>query len=67
MPKPPRTSLFEPKNKSTKRIAISKRRKRRRINNSQIDLATDSEKKTPICAKSVPTRPKVLLFEPKKK
>ena len=45
MQKLPKVSLFEPKNKSTKRIAISKRRRRRRIKYSHIDLATDSEKK----------------------
>ena len=41
----PKISLFEPKKKSIKRVAISKRSRRRRINYSQIDLATDSEKK----------------------
>ena len=41
----PKISLFEPKTKSTKRIAISKRRRRRIIDYSQIDWATDSEKK----------------------
>ena len=45
MPKLPEIPLFEPKVKSTKRIGISKRRRRRRINYSRIDLATDSEKK----------------------
>ena len=45
MPKLPQFSLFEPKNKSTNRIAISKRRRRGGINYSPIDLVTDSEKK----------------------
>ena len=63
----PKISLFEPKKKSTKRIAISKRRRRRIIDYSQIDLATDSEKKTPMGAKNVQKRPEVFLFEPKKK
>ena len=45
MPKLPKISLSEPKKKSTKRIAISKRRRKRRINYSQNDVATDSEKK----------------------
>ena len=45
MPKLPKIPLFEPKKKPTKRIAISKTRRPRRINYSQIDLATDSEKK----------------------
>ena len=49
----PKISLFEPKKTLTKRIAILKRRGSRRINYSQIDLATDS-KKNPICAKNVP-------------
>ena len=41
----PKISLFEPKKKSTKRIAISKRRRSRRTNYSQIHLATDLEQK----------------------
>ena len=67
MPKLPKISLFGPKTKSTKTIGISKRRRRRRINYFQIDLETDSEKKTAIYAKNVPKQPKGLLFEPKKK
>ena len=45
VPQLPERSLFEPRKRSKKRIAISKRRRRRGINYSQIDLATDSEKK----------------------
>ena len=45
VPKLPKISFFERRKKSTLRIAISKKRRRRRINYSQIDFATDSEKK----------------------
>ena len=41
----PKISLFEPKKKSIKTIAMSKRRRRRRLNYSHIALATDLEKK----------------------
>ena len=55
----PKISLFERKRKSPKRIAISKRRRRRKINYSQIDLATDSVKRSSImcskCAKTAKT------------
>ena len=44
VPKLPKISLFEPKKNSKNRMAISKRRRRTRINYSQINLATDSEK-----------------------
>ena len=67
MPKLNKISLFEPKKKSTKRIAISKRRIRRRISYCQIDLATDSDKKTPICAKNVLKCSKRVTFWTRKK
>ena len=67
MPKLSKISFLEAKKKSTKRIAISKRRRRTVIHYSQIDLATDTEKKNAICAKNVPKRPKVLVLELKKK
>ena len=67
MPKLPKISLFEPKKKSTKRIAISKRRRRRIINYSQIDLATDSEKKLQYVLTMCQNGPNCYLLEPKRK
>ena len=67
MPKLTRISLFEPQKKSTKRIAISQRRIRRRISYCQIDSATDLDKKTPICAKNVLKCSKRVTFWTRKK
>ena len=67
MPKLTKISLFEPKKKSAKMKAISKRRIRRRTSYCQIDLATDSDKKTPICAKNVLKCSKRVTFWTKKK
>ena len=77
VPKLPEMSLFEPRKKSKKRMAISKlalqyvkltaKIGRRSLNYSQDDLPTHSEKIPPICAGNVPKLPKMSLLEPREK
>ena len=77
VPKLPSMSLFEPTKKSNKRIAISKltlqqfkltaKIGRRRLNYSENDLLTHSEKNPPICAGNVPKLPTMSLSEPREK
>ena len=66
VPKLPKISLVEPKKKSSKRIAISKRSRRTRINYSQIDLATDSDKKLQCVLKTCQNGRKCYFLNQKK-
>ena len=77
MPKLPKMSVFEPREKSQKRMATSKfalqwvkmtkKKCRVWINYSQIDLATGSEEKLQYVLKMCQNVPKVLVLELKKK
>ena len=66
VPKLRKISLFEPKKESTNRTAISERRGRRRINYSQIDLATDAENKLQSVVKMCQNGQKCYLVNQKK-